>query len=120
MLEYAKKCRSELCRNCVRWPRNRRQTPTFTGSHREAFCGRKSLNRLLGEVFRCCLVMLATIAFQACSFNHSDISPLENQRVADGLEEIIAHAGTARALSADPVQILAGSTLARLAKRRSC
>jgi hypothetical protein len=27
-----------------------------------------------GEVFPCCFVSLAEIAFQACSFNHSDIS----------------------------------------------
>jgi len=33
------------------------------------------VNRLRNEVFRCRLVMLAKIAFQACSFNHSDISP---------------------------------------------
>jgi len=69
------KCRSELCRNCVRSPRNRRQTPTFTGSHRGAFCGGKSLNRLCKEVFRCHSVSLAGFAFQACSIDHSDISP---------------------------------------------
>ena len=67
--------KSELCRNCVRWARNRRRIPTFTGSHREAFCGGKSLNRLREEVFQYRSVILATIAFQACSFNHSDISP---------------------------------------------
>ena len=44
----------ELCRNCVRSPRKHRQTATFTGSHREAFCGGKSLNRLCEEMFRCC------------------------------------------------------------------
>ena len=73
---YANKCRSELCRNCVRSPRNRRQTPTFTGSHREAFCGGKSLNRLREELFQYHSVSVAGIVFQACSFNHSDISPL--------------------------------------------
>ena len=50
---YANKCRSELCRNCVRSPRKRRQTPTFTGSHQDAFCGGKSLNRLRKEMFPC-------------------------------------------------------------------
>jgi hypothetical protein len=34
----------ELCRNCVRWVRNRRPTPTSTVSHRGAFHGGKSLN----------------------------------------------------------------------------
>jgi len=72
---YAKKCRSELCRNCVRSPRKHPQTPTFTGSHQEAFCGGKSLNRLCEEMFRCCSMQLAGVVFQACSFNHSDISP---------------------------------------------
>ena len=51
-MENAEKCRSELCKNCVRSPRKRRQTPTFTGSHQEAFCGGKSLNRLREQVFR--------------------------------------------------------------------
>ena len=72
---YANKCRSKLCRNCVRSPRKRRQTATFTGSHREAFCGGKSLNRLREEMFRYHSVQLAGVVFQACSFNHSDISP---------------------------------------------
>ena len=72
---YANKCRSELCRNCVRSPRNYPQTPTFTGSHQEAFCGGKSLNRLREEMFWYHPMWLAGIVFQACSFNHSDISP---------------------------------------------
>jgi hypothetical protein len=29
-----------------------------------------------GVVFRCCSMRLTRIAFQACSLNHSDISPL--------------------------------------------
>ena len=73
--EYDSKCRSELCRNCVRSPRNYRQTPTLTGLHQEASCGGKSLNRLREEMFRYDSVRLAGIAFQACSIDHSDISP---------------------------------------------
>ena len=65
----------ELCKNCVRWARNRRRTPAFTESHQRASCSGKLLNRLRNEVFQCRLVMLDEIAFQACSFNHSDISP---------------------------------------------
>jgi hypothetical protein len=30
---YPRKCQSGLCKNCVRWARNRRQIPTFTRSH---------------------------------------------------------------------------------------
>jgi hypothetical protein len=74
---YAKKCRSELCRNCVRSPRKYPRAPTFTGSHQEAFCGGKSLNRLREEMFRYHSMELAGIVFQACSFNHSDISPFK-------------------------------------------
>jgi hypothetical protein len=66
---YANKWRSELCRNCVRSPRNRWQTPTVTGSHRGVFCGGKSLNRLREEMFRYHSMQLAGIVFQACSFN---------------------------------------------------
>ena len=65
---YARKCRSELCRNCVRSPRKHPQTPTFTGSHQEAFCGRKSLNRLREEMFQYLSVSVAGFVFQACSF----------------------------------------------------
>ena len=48
---------------------------TFTQSPQRASCSGKLLNRLRNELFQCRLVMLATIVFQACSFNHSDISP---------------------------------------------
>ena len=86
-MEYRRKCRSELCRNCVRSPRNHPQTPTFTGSHREAFCGGKSLNRLREEVFRYHSVSVAGFAFQACSFNHSDISPFRIKRLRVASED---------------------------------
>ena len=82
---YAKKCRSELCRNCVRSPRKHPQTPTFTGSHQEAFCGGKSLNRLCEEMFRCCSMQLAGIVFQACSIDHSDISPFRINNLRHGV-----------------------------------
>ena len=38
--------------NCVRLPRNHRQTARFTGSDREAFCGVKSFTRSREEVFQ--------------------------------------------------------------------
>ena len=68
--------RSKLCRNCVRPPREYPQTPTFTGSHREAFCGGKSLNRLREEVVLYHSMRLAGIVFQACLIDRSSISPL--------------------------------------------
>ena len=73
--EYANKCGSELCRNCVRSPRKHPQTPTFTGSHQEAFCGGKSLNRLREQPSAYYLVSVARIAFQACLIDRSSISP---------------------------------------------
>src|SRR3954454_20693629 len=79
--EYASNCSSELCRNCVRSPRKHPETRTFTGSHQEAFRGGKSLNRLREEMSWYHWMRLAGFVFQACSFNHSDISPcLSNQQ----------------------------------------
>jgi hypothetical protein len=48
----------------------------FTGSHREAFCGGKSLNQLREELIQYLSVSVGGFDLQACSFNHSDISPL--------------------------------------------
>ena len=72
---YGAKCRSELCRNCVRSPRKHPQIPTFTGSHREAFWGGKSLNRLREEVIQHHSVSIAGFVFQACLIDRSSISP---------------------------------------------
>jgi hypothetical protein len=82
---YATKCRSELCRNCVRSPRNRRQAPSFTGSHRDASCSGKSLKGLRQEVFRYHSVQLAEFVFQACLIDRSSISPfrINNLRSPD-------------------------------------
>ena len=72
----ARKSKRRLCRNCVTSVRDRLQIPANAESHRATRQGANSLHRLRGEVFRCCSVGFARIAFQACSFNHSDISPL--------------------------------------------
>ena len=69
------KSKDELCRNCVRWVRNRRRTLRFTASHQRGSSRRNSLNRVREGACRCRSVSLAGIVFQACSFNHSDISP---------------------------------------------
>ena len=42
------------------------------------------------EVFRCRSVMLAAIAFQACSLNHSDISPFRINGLRTVRDQIIA------------------------------
>ena len=47
----------------------------FTASHRGTSGEPKSLKGLREEMFRCHSMRLAGIAFQGCSFNHSDISP---------------------------------------------
>jgi hypothetical protein len=84
---HPNKSNGELCRNCVRSPRNRRQTRTFTGSHRDAFCGGRSLNRLREEVFQYHSVSVARVAFQACSFiclrsrlNHASFGEMSHRR----------------------------------------
>ena len=79
---------AELCRNCVRSPRNRRQTATFTGSHREAFCGGKSLNPLREEMFPYRSVSVAGFVFQASAFNHSAISPFRINHLRSGHGEL--------------------------------
>ena len=49
----------------------------FTESHHGVSCGGKALTRLREEVFQQHSVSVAGINFQACSFNHSDISPFK-------------------------------------------
>ena len=65
----------EDCKNCVRSVRNRREIQAFTESHRCASCAANSLKRLRHEVFRWCSMLLASFAFQACSFNVPMIRP---------------------------------------------
>jgi len=50
------------------------------------------VNRLREEVFRYYLMQLAGIVFQACSFNHSDISPLVESMTYERSGTDIAHA----------------------------
>jgi hypothetical protein len=71
----ADKSKRRLCRNCVTSVRDRLQMPANAESHRATRQDANSLHRLRGEVFRCCSVDLTRIAFQACSIDHSDISP---------------------------------------------
>ena len=65
----------ELCKNCVRWARNRRRTPTLTASHGRTVSGGKWLMEMRERVFWYHSVSVAGFAFQACSIDHSDISP---------------------------------------------
>jgi hypothetical protein len=44
---------------------------TFTGSHREAFCGGKSLNRLREGVLQYFSVSLAGSLSKRCTFNQT-------------------------------------------------
>jgi hypothetical protein len=78
--------------------------PANAESHRATRQGPNSLNRLRDEVSRCCSLGLASIAFQACSFNHSDISPSLESTVASGLTVTIAHAGGVEVFS--PIMFL--------------
>ena len=61
---------SELCH-----PRNPGQAPWFTGALRCTALLREVVERWCVGACRCALLSAAGINFQACSFNHSDISP---------------------------------------------
>jgi len=66
-------------------------TRAFTGSHRDGFCGGKSLNRLREEVFQYHSVSLSGFVFQACLIDRSSISPfrisdLWSPKVADSAD----------------------------------
>jgi len=50
------------------------------------------LNQLREEVIPHLFVSVAGFVFHACSFNHSDISPLENQWFASGPKQSIENA----------------------------
>src|SRR2546425_10268678 len=62
------------------------QTPSFTGTRRCTSMLQEVLDENCVGGFCCASLRVSGIDFQACSFNHSDISPLENQRVASGLK----------------------------------
>ena len=51
----------------------------FIDAHRVICFGSQVVEGLRDKVSRSCLALLAAMAFQACSFNHSGISPLWNQ-----------------------------------------
>ena len=64
---------------CVRTvshaPRNYGQTPSFTGTRRRISMLREVVDgECVGEIW-CASACVNGLAFQACSFNHSDISP---------------------------------------------
>jgi hypothetical protein len=64
---------------CVRTvshtPGNPRQTGSFTGTHRRLSMLREVVDQKSVGGFRCAAARVNGTAFQACSFNHSDISP---------------------------------------------
>src|SRR4029450_13024893 len=52
-----------------------RQTPSVTGRHGERRLGGQVVETTAENVIRYVSTLLQRTAFQACSFNHSDISP---------------------------------------------
>ena len=88
-------------------------------SHQEAFSSGNLLNRLREEVCPYHSVQLAGIAFQACSIDHSDISPFRINELRPLTNRLIAHVVAAQTLS----QILFGFSEFRnleLAQRENC
>jgi hypothetical protein len=66
-------------RNCVRTvshtPRNPGQTPSFTGTRRCILMLREVVDRKCVGAIWCASARARGINFQACSIDHSDISP---------------------------------------------
>ena len=88
---YAKKSLQKLCRNCVTSTRKPRRTWTNTASHRRAPDGGKSLIRLCVAMGGCCSVQVAGSTFQACTFNHSDISPSLESTICGAVWNRLSH-----------------------------
>jgi hypothetical protein len=65
-------------------PRNPGRTAWFTGPLRRTSLWREVVDRECVGACRSALVSATGINFQACSFNHSDISPLSSQRLRSG------------------------------------
>ena len=57
-----------------------RQTPSLTGKHRETSFGSQVVEAIGEKVLRYVSTSVERLAFQACSFNHSDISPFDSLR----------------------------------------
>src|SRR5688572_900372 len=67
---------TEFCvRTVSHAPRNHGQTPSFTGTRRRILMLLEVVDRECVGAFRCASARASGINFQACSFNHSDISP---------------------------------------------
>src|SRR4029453_17399610 len=70
---------SELCHVP---PRNRGATPSSTGTPRSTTLLREGADRECVGMIQCASARVKGINFQACAFNHSDISPIEwNQQL---------------------------------------
>ncbi len=69
----ANRYRIQNCVTCPPTPGGNTDIYGFT--LKQINVGGKSLTRMCEEMFRCHLVRIAGVVFQACSFNHSDISP---------------------------------------------
>src|SRR2546430_14065613 len=67
--------------DCVRTvsdtPRNPGSTPWFTGTRRRTWLLGEAVDQECVGVIRCASARARGINFQACSFNHSDISPFK-------------------------------------------
>jgi len=67
---------SRCVRTVSHTPRNPGATQSFTGTGGHVSGLRKSLNQKCVGGISCASARAAGVNFQACSFNHSDISPL--------------------------------------------
>ena len=63
------------CQNCVRYPRKPRSNAAIYGDSPMHIVVAEAVDRKCVDTCRWALLRAAGFALQACSFNHSDISP---------------------------------------------
>jgi hypothetical protein len=84
------KWKAVLCQNCVTHPINPGHRPSFRGTRQRVSMLREVVDRqCVGGIWYASARVKRT-DFQACSIDHSDISPLWNQRFASGPEQCSA------------------------------
>src|SRR6185295_13513589 len=73
---YFDKRDQRLCQNCVTCPPKSWGTPSFTGTRWSRSLLREVVDRECVGAVQCASARARGINFQACSIDHSDISPL--------------------------------------------
>jgi len=81
-----------LCQNCVRYPLKPRSNTVIYGDTARDIVVAEVVDGEGVGAFRCALVRAGGINFQACSFNHSDISPSLESTTCERPTAVLSHA----------------------------